>query len=160
MDYFVNIVRRMGGVGVVVAASFLIGIMVLTVANVIYRLFGPVILGSYELTKLMMVVTAGFALVYAAMWHTHVVVKIVTSRFSQRVQAIAESFASLLGIGMWGLIALSSVGFYFERGLWDRTDVLHIPFQTFRYVWIFALILFALVLLTDFYKALSRTASK
>lgn len=160
MDYFAKLIHHAGRIVTIIGGAFLVGIMLLTVANVIYRFFGGVIIGSYELIELAIIPVAGFALVYAAIWKTHVVVQILVSRFSKRIQAIMESFASLLGIGLWGLMAWSTVGFFVGKRLSDRTELLGIPFQPFRYAWVLGLFLFALVILIGFYRAFSRAVNK
>lgn len=160
MDDFAELVHRTGRVVTIIGGGLLVGIMLLTVANVVYRFFGGVIAGSFELTELIIIPIAGFSLVYAAMWQTHVVVRVLVSRFSKRTQAITAIFASLLGIGIWGLMAWSTVGFFLGKRLSDQTELLGIPFLPFRYAWVFGLILFALVLLIDFYRASSRAVNK
>jgi TRAP-type C4-dicarboxylate transport system permease small subunit len=160
MDYFAKLIHNTGRIVTIIGGALLVGIMLLIVANVFYRFFGGVIIGSYEIIELTIMPVAGFSLVYAAIWKTHVVVKILVSRFSKRIQAITESFASLLGIGLWGLMAWSTVGFFSGGRLLDRTEVLKIPFLPFRYVWVFGLLLFSLVILVGLYRALSRAVNK
>ena len=160
MDHFAKLIHNTGRIVAIIGGALLVGIMLLTVSNVIYRFFGSVIIGSYEIIELTISPVAGFSLVYAAIWKTHIVVKILVSRFSKRIQAITESFASLLGIGLWGLMAWSTVGFFLGKRLSDQTEVLEISIQPFRYAWIFGLFLLTLVILVGFYRALSRAVNK
>lgn len=160
MEYLANLVRRMGGWGVAVGAAFLVGMMVLIVANIIYRLFGHVIVGSYELTELMIVVAVAFALVYAALKKSHVVVKIVVERFPPRAQAIVEALMSLISLATWATIAWTGVLLLSERWLREETDMLSIPFLPFRFIFLFGLILFCLVYLIDLIRALSQAVRK
>jgi len=160
MDYLANIVRRTGGLGMALGATFLVGIMVLIVANIVYRLMGHVIVGSYELTELMIVVSVAFALGYAALRKTHVVVKIVVSRFPQRAQAILEAFMSLISLATWAVIAWAGFLILSERWLREESEMLYIPFLPFRFVFLFGLILLCLIFLLDLLRALSQAVRK
>ncbi len=160
MDYLANIVRRMGGWGMALGAAFLTGMMVLIVANIISRLSGHVIAGSYELSELMIVVAVAFALGYAALKKSHVVVKIVVSRFPQRAQSIIEAFMSLISLATWALIAWAGFLILSERWLTEETDLLDVPYLPFRFVFLLGLLLFCLVYLIDLFRALSQAVRK
>lgn len=160
MEYFAYIVRRITGIGVALGAAFLVGMMVLIVANIIYRLTGHVITGSYELSELLIVVTVAFALGYAAVQKSHVVVKILVSRFPQRWQAILEAFTSFLSMGTWAVIAWASSLIFLERWLTEESEMLLIPFLPFRIVLLFGLVLIALVYLIYMVMALRKAVMK
>jgi len=160
MEYFANIVRRITGIGVALGAAFLVGMMVLIVANIIYRLTGHVITGSYELSELLIIVTVAFALGYAALEKSHVVVKILVSRFPQRWQAILGALISFLSMGTWAVIAWASSLIFLERWLTEESEMLLIPFLPFRMVLLFGLILIALVYLIYMVMALRKAVMK
>lgn len=141
-------------------AAFLTGMMVLIVANVIYRLSGHVIAGSYELSELMIVVAVAFALGYAALKKSHVVVKIVVSRFPQRWQSILEAFMSLISLATWAAIAWAGFLILSNRWLTEETDLLDVPYLPFRFVFVFGLGLLCLVYLIDLFRALSQAVRK
>jgi TRAP-type C4-dicarboxylate transport system permease small subunit len=144
-----------------VGSVFLIGIALLVVANIVYRFFGGVIAGTYELVALMIVVTVAFALGYAALKQGHIVVRIVLSRFSPRIQAILTVFTSVIGLGFWALIAWKSAEIMSERALaGEYTEMLGVPYLPFRCAWLFGLLFFCLVLLIDLFKALSQAVRK
>ena len=96
MGYLDDAIRWMGKISVVAAGIFLLGITFLIVASVIYRFFGHVIQGSYEIIYLAIVVAVAFSLGYTALHKSHVIVKIVVSRFQPRAQAFIESFVSAI----------------------------------------------------------------
>lgn len=158
---FANYIHWIGGRGTVLSVGSLIGIMLLVVANIIARFFGTVIIGTIELVELMIVVTVAFALGYSAQRQSHVVVKVVVSRFSPRVQAILKIFTSALSIGVCALIVWASAGIMYERALLgEETELLKVPSFPFRFIWVFGLILFCFVLLIDLCKAISGAARK
>ena len=160
MEYLANIVRRINGAGVALGAAFLVGMTVLIVANIIYRLTGHVITGSYELSELMIVVTVAFALGYAGFQKSHVAVGILVSRFPQRWQAIVEAFTSFLSMGTWAVIAWASSLIFLDRWLTEESEMLLIPFLPFRIVLLFGLILLALVYLIYMVVALKKASLK
>jgi TRAP-type C4-dicarboxylate transport system permease small subunit len=160
MDHFTKLVHRTGRTVAIIGGGLLVGLMLLTVANIIYRFFGGVIIGSFELIELTIVPIAGFSLVYAGMWHTHVTVKILVVRFPERIQGLMKSFAALLGIGIWGLMAWNTAEFFLGKRFFDETELLGVLLWPFRYAWVLGLFIFTLVILIDFYRGLYRGANK
>jgi len=152
--------RRLSSDGVAIGAAFLTGMMVLIVANIIYRLFGHVIPGSYEISTLMIVVAVAFALGYAAVHNSHIVVKIVVARFSQRWQSILGVLMSLISIGTWAVIAWASYNVLSQRWLTEMTDLLDIPYLPFRMIFVLGLVVFCLVYVTDLVNALRQVVKR
>jgi TRAP-type C4-dicarboxylate transport system permease small subunit len=161
MDYLANIARRIGGFGTAIGVGFLIGVVLLIVANIVYRFFGGVIAGTYELVELMVAVVAASALVYTVLEHGHVVINIIVSRLPQLIQAIVESITLAVGLGIWALVAWANVGLIREKALGgEATLLLNIPVLPFRLFWEFSLLLLCLMLLVYLLKALHRVISK
>jgi len=156
-----KIVRRLVGVSTVVGISFLIGVMILMVADIISRLLGGAISGTYELVELLIVVAVSFALAYTALEKGHVIVEIVVSRFSQRAQAVVKSFTYIICIVTWGLIAWANIGILPEKALLrERTPLLGVSYIPFRGLWTIGLILLCVVFLADLYSTLSKAVRK
>jgi TRAP-type C4-dicarboxylate transport system permease small subunit len=161
MGYFADIVRWIGRASAVVAGGFLIAIMLLIVGNIASRSLGGVIAGTFELVKLMIVVTVGLALGYTALRQGHVAIKIVVSRLSQRVQAVLRIFTSALSIGVCAVIAWASIGITHERALLgEQTQIWSIPYLPFRCVWVFGLLFLCLAFLLDMYRELKQAVSQ
>jgi TRAP-type C4-dicarboxylate transport system permease small subunit len=161
VEYFAKIVRRVIGACVGLGNGFLIGVMLLVMAVVIGRSFGRAIPGSYEVMQLMIVISIAFYVAYGAVSYSHVVVNILVSRFPQRARAILASFTSVLSIITLALLAWAGAELTYKRVLIEeRTEVLEIPITPFRGIWVFALILFCLVVLIDLLKALSQAVKK
>ncbi|MFP3974693.1 MAG: TRAP transporter small permease [Chloroflexota bacterium] len=160
MDSFLSVIRRMTGWGMAVGAAFLTGMMILIVANVIYRLFGDVIPGSYEISTLMIVVTVAFALAYAAVQKTHVFVRILVLRFSDRRQAILTIFTSLISLSTWAFIAWASWIALSNKWLGELTDLLDLPYLPFRIIFVAGVALTCVVYLTDLLSALRQAVRR
>jgi len=146
--------RRLSSGGVAIGAAFLTGMMVLIVANIIYRLFGHVIPGSYEISTLMIVVAVAFALGYAAVHNSHIVVKIVVTRLPQRWQSILGVLMSLISLATWAVIAFASYNVLSQRWLTEMTDLLDIPYLPFRMIFVLGLAILCLIYITDLVRAL------
>jgi TRAP-type C4-dicarboxylate transport system permease small subunit len=158
---FFNIVHRISRGLNWLGVAALVGMMVLVASNVIIRFFGGIIPGTYELVEIMAAVLISFALIYAALTKTHIVIKLLVSRLPQRAQAILGSITSLFGIVTWALLA--GAGAIYAREQWllnETTDMLELPIVPFRYVLVFALIILCLVLLADLSSALRAAVRK
>ena len=160
MDYFANIVRRAGSGGMLIGLTFLLVAMMIMVANIMYRFFGGVITGTYEMVGIFVGVTISFALSYAALSNRHVTVNILLNRFTQRTQAILKIFVSLIGLGFWAAVTWTSLGVLTARWTAESTLDLRIPFWPFRCLWIAGLILFCLALSVDIREAMRRLVRK
>ncbi len=160
MNSLANIVRRLSQVGMAVGAAFLVGMMVLIVGNIIYRLAGHIIAGTYELSELMAVVAATFALSYTAVKKGHVIIDILVPRLSQRTQTFLTAFSSLICLCTWAIIAWASFGILSERWLTEETRMLSVPFLPFRFVWVIGLLLLCLIYLVDLFTALKNGGNK
>lgn len=160
MGYFTNGIRRIASVGGGISGGCLSGAVLLTVANVISRLIGAVIIGSYEIIQFTVSVMVAFALGYTALRKFHIVVRIVLERLSQQTQAIFESCISFVGIVMLVIMAWAGTGVVLERWRTEVTESLFLPYAPFRIIWVLGLILFCLVLVTDLFSALSRVVKK
>ena len=134
----IDVYHRVASKGAAVAGVFLLGMMGLTVANVIFRFFGHVIAGTYELTEAMNVVVNG----------SQVAVILVFSRLPVPIRKILEPFNNLLGTIFWWVIAWASFKIMIERWQIEKTELLEVPFFPFRVVWVYGLIFVGLVYFT------------
>ena len=158
---FDSIVNRVTGTGVVIGSCFLIGLMLLMVANIIIRLFGVTIQGAYELSELIVVVPVAFGLGYTALYKGHVAVNIVASRLSPLARIIAQSFNLIVGAGIWAVVFWASVSIIPKKmQLGEQTEVLGFPYLPFRIAWVIGLALLCLVLLFNLVKLLRQGEEK
>lgn len=160
MGFLINMVRKAISMGTVLGGVCLFAMMVLIVANVVTRVFGRVIPGSFEISELLIVVTASFALGYAALHESHVDVKIVVSQFSERWQVLIEVLTSFLSLITWAVTAYASALIMTERWLTEESEMLAIPYLPFRMVLMIGLILIALVYLINMLTALRKALNR
>ena len=88
-----------------VAGWSLVGMMLLTIADVVLRLFRRPILGTYEIVGLLGAIVIAFAMPHTTHQRGHVAVEIVVSRLSPSAQAVIGLITRILGIFLFGLIA-------------------------------------------------------
>lgn len=162
MRYLTGIVERLANYSGVAGVVFMVVIIIVVVANVIYRQFGKVIMGVYDFVSVGMAVVASFAVVYAALSGAHVSVKLLLSHLPPRVQTIIQNFNSALGIGFWSVACWAGVMFALDMwvNMGEHSSTVGIFIPPFRLFWAFCLLLFCLVLLTNLLKALSRGEKK
>jgi TRAP-type C4-dicarboxylate transport system permease small subunit len=105
-----TVFRGLYSVSTVVAAwaghVLVAGITLLVFVNVCgrYLLRSP-ITGTYELVEEAMVILGGLAIMYATVKKGHVAIDILSAKFSGRIQIIMQTVFSLLGFGIWGVVA-------------------------------------------------------
>ena len=118
-----------------VASASLVGMMLLTCADVVMRyLFSRPIIGTYDLVSLMGAVLVSFAMPYTMLKKGHVAVEILIQRLSRGAQLIIETFTHLIGISLflvlvWQAILLSRD----MKAAGEVTPTLLLPFYPIVY---------------------------
>ncbi len=119
----------------IVASASLVGMMLLTCADVVMRyVFSRPIIGTYDLVSLMGAVLASFAMPYTMLKKGHVAVEILIQRLSRGGQLIIETFTHLIGISLflvlvWQAILLSRD----MKAAGEVTPTLLLPFYPIVY---------------------------
>jgi len=145
----------------IVGTVCLMGMMLIVMTNIVTRVFGKAILGTYEAVELLIVVMVIFSIGYSAIQKDHVVVSVIISQLSKSVQRILYIFTTFLSLGIWGLIAWYSYKFARDMQLVnERTAIMEWPVYHFRYIFAFGTIILCLVLFLDIFKALRESIKK
>jgi len=144
------------------AAAGAVCLMVLLVCtNIVTRLFGQPVTGTYELVGFMLVVVICFALAYGAVTRCHTTVNILVRRFSQRTQAIIDSITGLVSIGLFALLAWQCILLAARlRQVGEVSPTLWLPMFPLLYGVAFCCIIVCLVLLIDFSESLTKAMRK
>jgi TRAP-type C4-dicarboxylate transport system permease small subunit len=152
MKYFEKVVLRLVNWGAVAAGLFLVVIMVAIVLDVVLRLLRIPFVGSYEIAEAFIIVTVAFALPFAAVKGTHVVIDVLITHFGRRKRAISTAIALFLTLVIWGLIVWASFNVMLAKWTNEFSFTLNIPYLPFRIIWVIGLILFCLVYITEIAK--------
>ncbi len=138
-----------------VGACSLILLMLLTAGDVIGRdILGRPVPGAVELSQYVLAVFVLLGLAYTQQVKGHVTVSLVTSKLSVSGQLLLKLVSSLLGVGLFGLLAWQG----WVVGIEERTvsDMLRLPQFPFRILVALAGCLACLELLIDAGDALEK----
>jgi TRAP-type C4-dicarboxylate transport system permease small subunit len=78
--------------------------MLLTCADVVLRLFGHPIPGTYELIGFLGAILISFSMAYTSIERSHIAVEILVERLPRRVQSALEGIISLISCFLFGII--------------------------------------------------------
>ena len=161
MSFIKRSVDRIVRTGAMIGGVFLIGIMLLTVANVVFRIFGSTIALTYEASILAIVVPVAFAFAYTALEQSHISIALLLSRLSPRIQRIVEIFTSVIGLCCIALLVWANIGILRIRSYGsEETLMYHFSYFPFRCIFLLGLILFGFVLMIDIARILSKAFKK
>jgi len=136
----------------------LVAMMLMTTADVILRyLFDRPILGSMEMTELLMVTIAGLSLAWCTLKSGHIRVDIITSMFSKKTNRRIDIVNYVITAALCAFIAPALIGRYIEgEKLNVSTYVLKIPEGPFVLILTFGYFLTFLVLIVKIVKSISE----
>lgn len=147
--------NRISGVGFWLSAAGVCVVTVLITLDVILRLLGYPILGSYEVISVVMTIVVFASFAYGQREKRHIHVTMFIRRLPANGRLLVFGVMSLLStaiVGYAAYAAFAQAGSTFNSV--SSTGVLKIPFYPFYYIEGFALALFTLVLLVDAAKAI------
>ena len=104
-----------------ISAAAVIFIMLLTCADVVMRLFGSPIPGTYELVGYLGSVIISFGIERTSIDRGHIAVNLLVDRLPQRAQTLIEGFGNIVSAFLFGALAWQSQ--VYSRDLLDTGDV-------------------------------------
>ena len=143
LEWISDFLKKVGG-------ACLVGMMSLTCADVIGRIFGHPILGSVELVTVMATMAIATGLAFTHETKGHVGVEILVRLFSQRVQTIIELCTSTLSFLLFAIVTWRM--FLYAHDLHrtgEETVNLKLPEYVFVYALSICLIIFTLTIFRD-----------
>lgn len=135
-----------------VSLLFLTG---LAASNMLLRLFGAPLHGSYELIGFCAAVVAGFSFSYSQIRRDHILVDILTSRFSKDANNVLDKFNYIVSTVFFAIVAWQV--YLYGRKLiatGELSETLKVVFYPFVLAVSFGFACLALTLLIDFLTAL------
>jgi TRAP-type C4-dicarboxylate transport system permease small subunit len=114
----------------------LFAMMMLTVVDVLMRkLFARSVLGTVEITELMMVIVVFLAFTQTELENGHIRIDLVMSRFSKKVQAFSQLLTQTACAVLFGIMAVSTYRYAVDMmGSGEVTMTLKIPIYPFDFV--------------------------
>lgn len=145
LDWLSDILKKAGG-------FLLVGMMGLTCADVIGRVFGHPVLGAVELVVAMASLAIGMGLPVTHADKGHVGVEILIRLLSKRAQAIIELCTSTVSFLLFAIVSWRM--FVYAHTLQktgEETVNLALPLFIFIYALSFCLVVFTLTILKDIF---------
>jgi TRAP-type C4-dicarboxylate transport system permease small subunit len=152
MNLLSRIIRVLNGVFAAVSGCAIVGLTALAAANMISRAVYRPIPGSYELIGFLGAVAVASGLGYTQIAKGHVIVNILTDRFSPAVNRILDAVNHVVGAAFWGLVAWQTVKWGIRIGkTGELSQTLQIPYFPIVFLAAAGIAVFALTLVLDFF---------
>ena len=138
-----------------IAGLFLIAMIAITGANIVSRLFGLPIRGTFELMGYFGAVVTAFALGYTQIKRGHIAVDIVVLRFSEKTQRILHTVNHFICMAFFVIVAWQ-VSKY-ATTLWETgevTETLQIVYYPFTYAVALGCLILAVTFFVDILKSI------
>ena len=144
-----------------VAAAALVGMMLLTCADVVMRRsFNHPIPGTYEIVGLLGALLISFALAYTTAQKGHIAVEFLVQKFTKQTQRIIDAVNHLFGIMLFAVLAWQSLLYAMDlRASGEVSMTIQMPIHPFVLGIAIGCSLVSLVLMFDFSKSLRRLLS-
>jgi TRAP-type C4-dicarboxylate transport system permease small subunit len=136
-----------------IAGCFLTAMIVITCANIFFRIVWMPVRGTFELMGYFGAIVTAFALGYTQRKKGHIAVDIVVMRFSETTQRILNGLNSLICLAFFGIAGwqiAKHAGTLCRSG--EVTETLQIAYYPFTYGVSIGCFVLAMVLLVDFLK--------
>ncbi|KAF0154868.1 MAG: tripartite ATP-independent periplasmic transporter DctQ [Syntrophaceae bacterium] len=144
-----------------IACAAVIAMMLLSSADVVLRLFGKPIPGTYEMVGLLGTIIVSFALAFTSMEKGHIAVEIFVEKLPQRAQFAIEAFTNFVSFLLFGLIAYQAYIYALDiKKSGEVSLTLQMPIYPFIFGMAVSFGLLCLLLIADFIKSLQRTVSR
>lgn len=135
---------------------FLVAMMVLACANMVVRVFGAPIQGTFELMGFLGAVVAAFSLAFAQRQKAHIAVGILLKHFPKPVRRVADGATSLVSAVFFVFAAMETwkwASFLVQTG--EVSETLQIIYYPFVFATAGGCYVLAFVLLVDTLKILT-----
>jgi len=131
-----------------VAGLGILAMMLVTCADVVLRMFGSPLVGTFDVIKIAGSITIACALPYTTAVKGHVAIEYFFLKLPRRGRILVDTVVRLAGIGLFGLLAWQSLryGLALKRS-GQVTATLQIPVYWVPWVIAFSCIAVALVIL-------------
>lgn len=139
----------------------LVATMLLVVGNILLRLFGRPIEGTYEWVGFLTATAIGLALAYCAVQQGHIAVTFLVDKLPPRLQAVIDLITGLLAVAFLVLAFLESVVYGTSMAISGEVALTtQIPFYPFIYLIALGLLVFALVVLVGLLEPFKKVVGK
>ena len=161
MKYFVRILNRISILERNAGAFFMLGVVIVMSANVVYRAFGGIIPGTFDLVELLIIPAIGFALVTVELQRRHIAVDMVTTHLPKKLQSWMGISVTLIGLLYWAAICWASWKMLLKKMVTgEHTQLLQVSVIPFRVIWVFALAWVCVMIILNLSKMFKEVGGK
>lgn len=143
-----------------VACLAVIAMVLLSVVDVVLRLFGKPIPGAYELVGFMGTIAVSFALGYTSLEKGHIAVELLFRKLPLRVQLAVEAFTDFVSFLIFGLLAYQAFIYALDiRRSGEVSSTLQMPIYPFIFGMAIGFGFLCIFIIAEFVKSLRRALS-
>ncbi|MGD1968007.1 MAG: TRAP transporter small permease [Desulfobacterales bacterium] len=142
-------------------AACLVGMMLLTCADVVGRLFGHPVFGSVEIVGFMATLAVAMALPYTHKVEGHIGVEILVRLFSEKTQTKIEICTGILSLALFAIVTWRM--WIYADTMKESGEVsmnLELPEHYVIYAAAFCLLVFAFIILQDILSNIRKLKAK
>jgi len=144
-----------------ISVAMIIGMMLITVTDVVLRKFGSGIAGAVEINEILLVAITFFALAHCWNKDGHIRVDLFVDLFSPRFQAAANAFSALIGFCFFGAVMWGGAKFAIKAlKMNEVSTTLKIPLFPAKLILVIGTFLFCFQLLISFIVFIRQTLKK
>ncbi len=153
MNLYDKIMKWITWFGTMIGICALTAVMLIITGNVVWRIFGKVIPGTYDLVETITVLVAAFAIVNCEFQRKHTTVDMLTTLMKRKMQLWFEQVCYVISFGFWATICYATILVTMDKAkIGEHTDLLKVSIIPFRTTWCFALALIAALVIYNFYR--------
>lgn len=153
MNLYDKIMKWITNLATTIGIFALTAVMLIITANVIYRIFGGVISGTYDLVETITVLVAAFAIVNCEYQKKHTTVDMLTLHLKRKTQILLEQLCQIISFGFWAIICYATILVTIGKAeIGETTDLLKVSIIPFRATWCFALAVITALVIYNIYK--------
>ena len=161
MAFFWKIIQWVLDKMKIIGAACLVGMMLLTCADVVGRAFGHPIFGSVEIVGFMATLAVVMAMPYTHQVQGHIGVEIVVRLFSEKTQIIIDICTGIISLILFAIVTWRMT--VYANTMQESGEVsmnLELPEHLVIYVTAFCLLIFTLIILRDIINNIGKLKSK
>ena len=161
MNFFWNIIQWILNKMKIIGAACLVGMMLLTCADVVGRAFGYPIFGSVEIVGFMATLAVVMAMPYTHQVQGHIGVEIVLRLFSEKTQTIIEICTGVVSLILFAVVTWRMT--VYANTMKESGEVsmnLELPEHLVIYITSFCLLVFSLIIFRDILNNIGKLKSK
>jgi TRAP-type C4-dicarboxylate transport system permease small subunit len=159
MRLFMSFVKKVDTVLYVLAGTILVGMVLMTLCDVILRNFGHPITGSMEIIMYGGAIVFGFSIPYASLMKAQVQVDLVTEKLKPRLRKAVTIATRIVGVALFLFVAYNFCVYGFDvKATGETTASFKIPYYPIVFAIAFSFLLQSLTLVYDLVEVLREKA--